>query len=74
MLFDIFVVEQQGFSYEKYKHGILFVHAFSWLIMGLKNNKQQRNYSIACTRVVCSLIWPLKEITVHLWTLPRTQP
>lgn len=36
MLLDIFVVEQQGFSYEKYKHSILFVHAFSWLIMGLK--------------------------------------
>lgn len=25
-----------GSSYEKYKHSILFVHASSWLIMGLK--------------------------------------
>jgi hypothetical protein len=36
MLFDIFVVEQQSFLYEKYKHSILFVHASLWLIMGLK--------------------------------------
>ena len=37
---DIFVSEQEGYLYGKYKHSILFVHASLWVIMGFKSNKQ----------------------------------
>lgn len=32
-----------------YKHSILFICASLWVIMGLKSEKQQFNYSIACS-------------------------
>lgn len=55
MVFDIFAAEPRGLLYGKYKHSILFVHASLWLIMGLKSNKQQCNYPIACSGDVCFL-------------------
>lgn len=55
MVFDISVAEQQSFLYWKYKHSILFVHASLWVIMGLKSNKQQYNYSMACSGDMCFL-------------------
>lgn len=55
MVLDIFVAEQQIFLYVKYKPSILFLHASLWVIMGLKSNKQQCNYSIACSGDVCFL-------------------